>query len=204
MTVTDADLAALRAFPALRRLLYLRESGDWLFQPVLADDELALVAGARVWPGGWSDAIAIRDAADAKGFRCDPAGGVVWNREGSVTEVLDGLRGATGPAPAKRSTARQSARAVNSAVKRQAVSCNPTRRQTRRARICCSSTGRRPRPSLAVLGSPNHFEFASGGIRDRRSKLEVRTPHGVPACLPCGGQSPGRPRRSVTDVRHVL
>lgn len=91
MTVTDADLTALRAFPGLQRLLDLRESNEWFFQPVLIDGELALVAGVRIWPGGWSDAIAIRDETDAKGLRCDPAGGVVWNREGGVTEVLDVL-----------------------------------------------------------------------------------------------------------------
>jgi len=91
MTVTEADLAALRAFPGLRCLLDLRESGEWFFQPVLTNGQLTLVAGARVWRGGWSDAITIRDETDAKGFRCDPAGGVVWNREGSLTEVLDGL-----------------------------------------------------------------------------------------------------------------
>jgi hypothetical protein len=44
-----------------------------------------------MWPGGWSDAIAIRDLTDAKAFRCDPAGGEVWKHEGGLVEVVDGL-----------------------------------------------------------------------------------------------------------------
>jgi hypothetical protein len=45
----------------------------------------------RIWPDGWSDAIAIRDLGDARAFRCDPAGGEVWKREGGLVEVIDGL-----------------------------------------------------------------------------------------------------------------
>ncbi|MFD2417737.1 hypothetical protein [Amycolatopsis pigmentata] len=91
MAVTDADVVAVRVFPVLRRLLGLRESGGWFFQPLFSDSRLLVVAGARLWPGGWSDAIAIRTETDAKGLRCDPVGGVVWNREGGVADVLDGL-----------------------------------------------------------------------------------------------------------------
>jgi hypothetical protein len=75
---------------SVRRLLELRHCG-WQFQPVLVSGELELLTGARVWPDGWSDAIAIRDLTDAKAFRCDPDGGAVWLREGGLVEVVDGL-----------------------------------------------------------------------------------------------------------------
>lgn len=87
---TDTDQAILDC-PGLRRLRELRESGGWVFQPVLVDGGLELLVGARTWPYGWSDAIAIRDLRDAKAFRCDPAGGEVWQREGGLVEVIDGL-----------------------------------------------------------------------------------------------------------------
>jgi hypothetical protein len=82
---------ALVACPGLRRLRELRESGGWFFQPVLVASELELLVGARVWPQGWSDTIAIRDVGDARGFRCDPDGGEVWQRAGGLVEVIDGL-----------------------------------------------------------------------------------------------------------------
>jgi hypothetical protein len=69
----------------------LREDGGWVFQPVLVASELELLVGARVWPQGWSDAIAIRDVSDARAYRCDPDGGEVWQREGGLVEVIDGL-----------------------------------------------------------------------------------------------------------------
>jgi hypothetical protein len=34
---------------------------------------------------------------DAKAFRCDPAGEVVWQREGGLVEVIDGLLQLPGP-----------------------------------------------------------------------------------------------------------
>jgi hypothetical protein len=71
-------------------LLELR-NGGWCFQPVLVSGELELLTGARMWPDGWSDAIAIRDVSDAKAFRCDPDGGEVWQREGGLDEVVDGI-----------------------------------------------------------------------------------------------------------------
>lgn len=89
--LTPADRAAIAVYPQLRGLVELRDRGGWLFQPVLVDGELELVTGARAWPDGWSDAIAIRDLGDAKAFRCDPTGGEVWKVEGTLTDVLDGL-----------------------------------------------------------------------------------------------------------------
>lgn len=119
MAVTNTDLVSLRVFPELWRLLDLREGGHWCFQPVLLNSQLKLVTGARVWLGGWSDAIAIRDLKDAKGFRCDPEGWTVWNREGGLMDVLDGLLEL--PAPGERNAPRlvkASSRAVDHSVRR--------------------------------------------------------------------------------------
>jgi hypothetical protein len=91
LPLTTADHAALAAYPELRRLVELREGGGWFFQPVRVDGELELLTGARMWPDGWSDAIAIRDVGNARAFRCDPIGGEVWKREGGLVEVIDGL-----------------------------------------------------------------------------------------------------------------
>jgi hypothetical protein len=89
--LTTSDRAALAAYPQLRRLIDLRDGGGWFFQPVQVQGELELLTGARLWPDGWSDAIAIRDVGDARGFRCVQLGGEVWKREGGLTEVIDGL-----------------------------------------------------------------------------------------------------------------
>jgi hypothetical protein len=89
--LTTADRAALAAYPQPGRIVDLREGGGWVFQPVCIAGELELLTGIRVWPCGWSDAFAIRDLGDAKGFRCDPAGGEVWKREGGLVEVIEGL-----------------------------------------------------------------------------------------------------------------
>lgn len=75
----------------LERLSEMRVRSGWVFMPIHVDGQLELLTGARGWPGGWSDAIAIRDLGDAKAYRCDPVGDVVWLREGGLPEVLDSL-----------------------------------------------------------------------------------------------------------------
>lgn len=96
MTPSSADRVAVRLYPELRRLISLRDQGDWQFF-VRKDEMIDLLAGFRIWPLGWTEAIAIADRDDAKAYRCDPAGGVVWGREGGLAEVIDGL--AALPAP---------------------------------------------------------------------------------------------------------
>lgn len=49
------------------------------------------VNGLREWPGGWVDALRVRYVTDAAGLRSDHAGGVTWQREGTLVEVVDGL-----------------------------------------------------------------------------------------------------------------
>jgi hypothetical protein len=88
--LTAADQIALATYPQLWRIIELRGAG-WFFKPVRIDGKLELLTGARLWPDGWSDAIAIRNLGDARAFRCDPASGEVWMREGGLVEVIDGL-----------------------------------------------------------------------------------------------------------------
>jgi hypothetical protein len=82
--------AALAEFPELRRLVDLIRAG-WQFLPVAADGELVEVRGVRVWEDGWVDAIAVRFTTDASGLRCNESGGVVWECQGNLADVVDGL-----------------------------------------------------------------------------------------------------------------
>jgi hypothetical protein len=95
--LTTTDQATLRLYPELGRLIDLRDGGGWFFQPVQLEGAVELLAGTRTWPEGWSDALAIRDVGDARAFRCDPAGGEVWQREGGLVEVIDELVELPGP-----------------------------------------------------------------------------------------------------------
>lgn len=85
------EIGLLHKYPAIRRVLLLRDDGDWRFRWSRVSGELGLLAGVRLWADGWHDAMAILDVHDAKAFRCDHAGGEVWCAEGTLTDVLDGL-----------------------------------------------------------------------------------------------------------------
>lgn len=86
------EQAAVALFPELRRVVELRQSGGWVFQPVQVDGEPELVTGWRVWlVGGWSDAIAIRDRGSARAYRCNADGDTVWQHEDTLPCVLDKL-----------------------------------------------------------------------------------------------------------------
>jgi hypothetical protein len=83
--------AALAEFPELSRLDALRSAG-WSFIPMFDRDErLVEVRGVRTWPDGSADAVLIRYITDAAGLRVDPAGGIVWQRDGDLAEIVDGL-----------------------------------------------------------------------------------------------------------------
>jgi hypothetical protein len=90
--VTSDHERALAAFPELRRLVDLLNAG-WLFLPVHDHNgELVEVRGVRAWPGtGVADALMVRYATDAAALRADHIGGVLWQRDGSLAEVVDGL-----------------------------------------------------------------------------------------------------------------
>jgi hypothetical protein len=89
--LTNTDRQAVLLFPELYRLIALRDGYRWTFTLEFRDGELELVAGGRLWPTGWSDAIAIKSLTDTRAFRLDPAGGEVWTREGSLIDVTDVL-----------------------------------------------------------------------------------------------------------------
>lgn len=89
----QADAAAVRAFPELAGLILLRNAGWLFFPPRTADGELIELDGFLAWPDGWTDAIRIRSTTDVMALRIDghEPPGVVWERTGSLTQVIDGL-----------------------------------------------------------------------------------------------------------------
>lgn len=95
MTETDFT-TALAEFPELRRLIDLCVAG-WTLLPTVTGGEVIEVHGVRTWPEGWADAIRVRYTTDARGLRMDHTGGITWQREGTLVEVIDGL--ITLPAP---------------------------------------------------------------------------------------------------------
>lgn len=97
----SAERAALTAFPQLQDLLDLRIAG-WRFLPVTSDGTVVELRGAKLWPLGWVDALALRDLHDAAGLRRDPAGAVVWWHDGSLAEVVDALLALPVPRPWSR------------------------------------------------------------------------------------------------------
>jgi hypothetical protein len=78
------ELAALRGLGDLR-------AAGWLFVPVTEDGAVVELRGLRTWPHGWMDVLLLRDVSDAAGVRADPGGRIRWRREGSLSEVIDGL-----------------------------------------------------------------------------------------------------------------
>jgi hypothetical protein len=91
LAMTTAHRAAIEAYPQLGRLLDLKASGPWVFRLGKVGEALTVLLGYRVWPDGWSEAIAIRNDDDVRAFRCDSEAAEVWAREGTLAEVLDGL-----------------------------------------------------------------------------------------------------------------
>jgi hypothetical protein len=90
--VTETVRISLTLYPELGRLIELREGHRWVFGFERDEDgEILLVHGGRLWPNGWSEAVAIRNRDDARACRLDPAHDLVWECEGGVVDVLDGL-----------------------------------------------------------------------------------------------------------------
>jgi hypothetical protein len=94
MTVQDdAKAAALTAFPELRHLLRLDAAG-WTWMPPSVDEagHVVEVHGLRLWLGQPDvDALRVRGPGDARALRCDPDGGLLWECEGTLGDVVDGL-----------------------------------------------------------------------------------------------------------------
>ncbi|MEC3974908.1 hypothetical protein [Amycolatopsis sp. H20-H5] len=92
--------AALAEFPALQRLIDLRDAG-WIFLPTLdAGGTVIEVHSVRTWPGGWADALRVRYTTDARGLRTDHTGGITWQQDGTLDEIVDEL--ITLPPPSDR------------------------------------------------------------------------------------------------------
>jgi hypothetical protein len=53
--------------------------------------ELDRLDAVCTWPDGTADAVMIKYVTDAAALRIDPDGGLVWNREGTLTDVVDAL-----------------------------------------------------------------------------------------------------------------
>ncbi len=83
----EAELAAFAEHPELRRLAELRDRGGWLF---VHHPDVSMM-GFRTWPDGSGDVLIVLSLTDARALRREPAGGLVWQREGGMAEVLDGL-----------------------------------------------------------------------------------------------------------------
>lgn len=77
-------------FPELQRLLDLLGSG-WQFGHWYDDGQLTKIVAWHGWPDGSADALRVRYTTDAAGRRIDPHGAVVWEREGTLGDVVDGL-----------------------------------------------------------------------------------------------------------------
>jgi hypothetical protein len=82
------DTAAVQAFPEIEYLLIIRDGG-WRFLPQEAG--LEQLDGFRAWPQGWRDGIRIRSATDVLGIRANPHHDIVWERAGTLIDVIGDL-----------------------------------------------------------------------------------------------------------------
>jgi hypothetical protein len=88
-----SDDMAVRAFPPLAGLIAIRDSGWKFVHQGVVDGVPAQVDGYRLWPHGWHDAIRVRSSTDAMALRADgnEPPGVVWERTGTLSHVVEGL-----------------------------------------------------------------------------------------------------------------
>lgn len=91
--MSDLVAEALAAHPELAGLMAL--NGAWRWMPPPRDEstgEMTELHGIRTWSGsGEVDAIRVRTATDAMGIRVDADSGTLWQREGGLAEVVNGL-----------------------------------------------------------------------------------------------------------------
>lgn len=95
--MADAQPLAWAEFPELRRLADLRNAGWRLFAVKDAEGTVTRIDGLFVWPdlvypdADWVDTVMVLSATDAKALRANPDDEVVWTREGTLEDVVDGL-----------------------------------------------------------------------------------------------------------------
>lgn len=87
-----AEQYAIIFYPELRRLAALRDGGGWLFlHQEAAPGVVVRIQGVRVWPDQSADALGILGQTDAQARRVNPDGLLVWEREGDLAYVVEGL-----------------------------------------------------------------------------------------------------------------
>ncbi|TKG58110.1 hypothetical protein FCN18_38420 [Prauserella endophytica] len=87
----QVDAEAVQAYPQLQRLIDLREAG-WTFVHRFTDaGELRQINGMYAWPDGHVDGVRIRATTEAAAVRWNGAGRVLWEKDGGLVEVVDGL-----------------------------------------------------------------------------------------------------------------
>jgi hypothetical protein len=86
--VNAVDNAAVLAFPEIEYLLIIRDGGWRFLPPEPGRDQLD---GFRLWPEGWCDGIRVRSGTDVLGIRTNPDDAIVWERGGSLTDVVTEL-----------------------------------------------------------------------------------------------------------------
>ncbi|MFC9251222.1 hypothetical protein [Amycolatopsis thailandensis] len=87
----STEIEVLTAYPELRRLAELRDAG-WLFMPTCdANGDVTKVTGLRPYPEGVADALHVGSQTDAGALRMDHTGGLLWQRDGTVADVVGAL-----------------------------------------------------------------------------------------------------------------
>lgn len=92
MTAKDNPFAFLWVSPEFDQLAALL-ARDWEFSPYFGPSgELDRIAAARVWgTEGQVDALRIKSQTDAAAMRADAYGGLLWEKDGTVKDVLAAL-----------------------------------------------------------------------------------------------------------------
>ncbi|GGM67168.1 hypothetical protein GCM10012275_42100 [Longimycelium tulufanense] len=92
MSQREIDAAAVRAFPELRHLITIRDAG-WRFLPAPKVDGVPVRVDGFRDHGGYQDAIRVESPTNAMGLRmtCDDPPGIVWERTGTLGEVVTEL-----------------------------------------------------------------------------------------------------------------
>ena len=83
------DRVAVAAFPALGRLIDLRDRPGWMLMPKVENGACVAVQGICAWPQGFADTFHFESVDDAAAQRIDYHGAVTWSESGTLVEVID-------------------------------------------------------------------------------------------------------------------
>ncbi|MGO1056961.1 hypothetical protein [Crossiella sp. CA198] len=89
------DDAAIHAYPVLAGLAMIKDAGWSFLHRSVVDGVPTQIDGFRAWPDGWIDAIRVLSETDAMALRTngDEPPGLVWERTGTLADVIEGLLG---------------------------------------------------------------------------------------------------------------